>query len=132
MKNWKEPNRPVLNFGCKEFRYFLPQDVDEAKIGQVWHLIPRLKRDSNQLSNKRYNPPEPDKNQIILFRLLQMFHKKPFLISRFAPQGTSLLVRAKNKKYLDIFFRYLFLKLILKKFIKYLKKKQNSCRISIE
>lgn len=106
LKNWKEPNRPVINIGCKDFKSLLPKNVDEIKIGQVWDLIPRLKKDLGQLSNKRFNPPEPENNQIILFKLLQMFHKRPFLISRFPPQGSSLVVRAKNKKYFDIFFRY--------------------------
>ncbi|CAF1003983.1 unnamed protein product [Brachionus calyciflorus] len=105
LKNWKEPNRAVLNFGCKDFKSFLPQNINDIKVGHVWDLIPRLKRDNNQLSNKRFNPPEPETHEKTLFRLLQMFHKKPFLLSRFAPQGTSLVLRAKNKNYLDIFFR---------------------------
>ena len=92
------------NFGCKDFQSFLPKNVSTIELGQVYDLIPRLKTRVH-LSNNRYSPPEPDSNEIILFRLLNMFHNRPFLISRFPPQGTSLVVRARNAKYLDIIFR---------------------------
>ena len=34
-----------------------------------------------------------------------MFHKRPFLHSRFPPQGTAMVLRARNENYLDILFR---------------------------
>jgi hypothetical protein len=82
----------------------LPKNIDTVDLGQVYDLIPRLKTRVH-LSSNRYSPPEPDSNELILFRLLSMFHNRPFLISRFPPQGTSLVVRARNTKYLDIMFR---------------------------
>ena len=86
----------------------MPRDMTALEIGRVWDIIPRLKGRSlhGQLPNNRYNPPKPDLHEKILYRLLQMLHKRPFLLSRFGPHGTSVLVRAQNEKYLDLVFRY--------------------------
>ncbi len=107
LKQWRAPHIAQLNFGCKHFKSLLPADLD-IKVGKVWDIIPRLtgKNARGQLSNNRYYPPEPDAKEKILFRILQMVHPRPFLLSRFGPHGTSAVVRAKNSKYLDIVFRY--------------------------
>ena len=44
--------------------------------------------------------------EILIHRLLSMFHPRPFVMSRFAPQGSVACVRAFNADYLDIVFRY--------------------------
>ena len=58
------------------------------------------------LSNNRYFPPQlVDAPEILIHRLLTMFHNRPFVISRFAPQGTFACIRAINDKYIDVIFR---------------------------
>ena len=58
-------------------------------------------------SNRHY--PTPVKGRLaILYKLLSMFHPRPFLLTRFGPQGTVACVRAESKDYLDIVFRFLF------------------------
>ncbi len=53
----------------------------------------------------RYNPPEPEDNEKILYRILQMFHKRPFLLNRFGPHGTSCVLRATSESYFDVYCR---------------------------
>ena len=57
------------------------------------------------LSNNRYVPPVAQGRVAILYRLLAMFHPRPFLMTRFGPQGTIACIRAQNKDYVDIVFR---------------------------
>lgn len=106
VKKWSKPNIAQENFACKNFFSFLPiEDFDSIKLGKVWHLIPRRSSIEGHLSSNRYDPPEPEPEQFTLFRILQMFHPRPFLATRFPPQGTSLILRARNDHYLDIAFR---------------------------
>jgi hypothetical protein len=60
---------------------------EDIQLGKVWHLIPRRSPNEGHLSSNRYDPPEPEPEQFILFRILQMFHPRPFLATRFPPQG---------------------------------------------
>ena len=43
--------------------------------------------------------------QIMIHRLLAMFSARPFVYTRFGPQGSVAIVRAYNEKYVDIMFR---------------------------
>ena len=80
--------------------------MDTIELGKVWDLIPRRSSYDPHFSANRYDPPEPEQEEMIIFRLLQMFHKKPFLLTRFPPQGTSLTLRARNENFLDIIIRF--------------------------
>lgn len=44
--------------------------------------------------------------QVLIHSLLSMFHPRPFIKSRFAPQGTVACIRASNDFYYDIAFRW--------------------------
>lgn len=44
--------------------------------------------------------------QVLIHSLLSMFHPRPFIKSRFAPQGTVACIRASNDFYYDIVFRW--------------------------
>lgn len=55
--------------------------------------------------NRHYPPKLVAEAEILIHRLLSLFHPRPFVISRFAPQGSVACVRAYNDKYLDIVFR---------------------------
>ena len=45
----------TMNVGVKDFKSFLPKDLTKVEIAKVWDLIPRLKRDKTNLSNKRFS-----------------------------------------------------------------------------
>lgn len=55
--------------------------------------------------NFRYYPPDVLSENIIFHRLLSMFHQRPFIFTRFPPQGTVAVVRARHGSLLDIYFR---------------------------
>lgn len=58
------------------------------------------------LPHSRMNPPVArTEKEAILTNLLAMFHPRPFILNRFAPQGSAATLRAKNSNYLDIIFR---------------------------
>lgn len=44
--------------------------------------------------------------QVLIHSLLSMFHPRPFVKSRFAPQGAVACIRASNNFYYDIVFRW--------------------------
>ena len=50
---------------------------------------------------------------MIFHRLLSMFHVRPFILSRFPPQGTAAVVRAQCGPFLDIYFRFVFLIILI-------------------
>lgn len=54
----------------------------------------------------RYFPPNPAAGvEEILFRLLRLFHPRPFILTRFGPQGSAAVVQSSNEKYYNIRFR---------------------------
>ena len=57
-------------------------------------------------SPSRYYPPDVAHEHIIFHRLLAMFHSRPFIQSRFPPQGTVAVIRARHGRFLDIHFRF--------------------------
>ena len=44
-------------------------------------------------------------SEILLHQVLSLLHSRPFIFSRFAPQGTTATVRAYNDKYVHVVFR---------------------------
>lgn len=46
--------------------------------------------------------------KVLIHTLLSMFHSRPFIKSRFAPQGVVACVRATSDFYYDIVFRYFY------------------------
>lgn len=107
LKEWKKTFFPQINLPTKSFHGFLPKDPVSVKIGEMWDLIPVKKNDFYEnLSNNRYQPPDlNDEQEIVVFKILQMFHKNVFLNPRFPPKGISLILRAQNDEYFDILFR---------------------------
>lgn len=95
-----------LNIPAKSFASFLPTD-NILQLGDIWELIPVTSgRNSQHLANNRYHPPDLNhQSEIVLFKILQMFHKNAFLYSRFPPQGVALFLRASNDEFYDILFR---------------------------
>lgn len=54
----------------------------------------------------RYHPPVPVGKEVLVYALLSQFHPNPFVQTRFGPQGTVAVLRARNDVLLDIAFRY--------------------------
>lgn len=100
------------------------------EVGNTWWVIPsELNIFTGYLPNNRYHPPSPKGKevfvksahrrlteaclltavsiplQVLIYSLLSMFHPRPFIKSRFAPQGTVACLRASNDFYYDIVFR---------------------------
>ena len=68
----------------------------------IYHYFKFLGLD---LSSNRYSPPAVNTNHVTLQYLLRMFHPRPFLYSRFPPQGAVACIRAENEEFLEIEFR---------------------------
>ena len=66
------------------------------------HFYDRLR---GEVGSNRYFPPRVEDKNIVIQRLLSMFHPRPFLMMRFGPQGSLACVRAYNEEYIDIVFR---------------------------
>lgn len=108
LKEWTLPNTPQLNIPSKSFKSFMPKDTSNIKVGDIWTLIPLPNNGEfrEQLSNNRYQPPDLEfKEEIVVFKIIQMFHKNAFLYPRFDPRGCALYLRAVNNDYYDILFR---------------------------
>ncbi len=108
LEAWKKPNKPQLNLPVKIFGSFLPKNLDNIKIGDVWDVVP-IKTDlvDEFVPNSRYEPLELalSESEKVIFKILQMFHSNAFIYTRFAPQGAAMYLRAFNDDYLDILFR---------------------------
>lgn len=104
---WKTPNQARINVPSKSFSAFMPNEISSIKIGETWNIIPVVTNHYDEhLSNNRYHPPELKSNkEVLVFKLLQMFHKNVFLYPRFPPTGATMYLRAYNDIYLDILFR---------------------------
>lgn len=105
LRSWKSPAVPSSSFPASRFRVFLPPK-DKAEVGDAWWVIPsELNIFTGYLPNNRYHPPLPKGKEVLIHSLLSMFHARPFVKSRFAPQGTVACIRAKSDFYYDIVFR---------------------------
>lgn len=110
LQSWKTLNKEHLTVGVKQFKGFLPPNntyIDN--LCDVYHIytynsttLPDIP--SHRSSNK-YLPPQVEDELVVIHQLLTMFHPRPFLRTRFPPQGGVACVRAFNNEYLDISFR---------------------------
>lgn len=108
LKSWKKSVREWQNIGASHLKPFLPTDpYDLQTVGKVYNLItmPGSLKGST-LSSNRYLPPRlAGDPEIMIHRLLNMFHPRPFVFSRFAPQGSVAIIRAANEKLVEVTFR---------------------------
>ncbi|CAL8296274.1 unnamed protein product [Arctogadus glacialis] len=105
LRAWRAPATPSSTFSAGQFRVFLPPK-NKHEVGDTWWVIPsELNIFTGYLPNNRYNPPPPKGKEVFLHSLLSMFHPRPFIKSRFAPQGTVACLRATSDFYYDIVFR---------------------------
>lgn len=109
LKNWKFLNEEVLTLAVQHFKVFSPSEYYTEHPGEVYtvidaepHFYDRIRGD---VGSNRYFPPRLEDKNIVVHRLLSMFHPRPFLMMRFGPQGSLACVRAYNKHYIDIVFR---------------------------
>lgn len=105
LRSWKSPAVPSSSFSASQFRAFLPPK-NKVEVGDTWWVIPsELNIFTGYLPNNRYHPPAPKGKEVLIHSLLSMFHPRPFIKSRFAPQGAVACIRASNDFYYDIVFR---------------------------
>ncbi|CAL8287200.1 unnamed protein product [Lota lota] len=105
LRAWKAPATPSSTFSAGQFRVFLPPK-NKHEVGDTWWVIPsELNIFTGYLPNNRYNPPTPKGKEVFIHSLLSLFHPRPFVKSRFAPQGTVACIRASSDFYYDIVFR---------------------------
>lgn len=105
LRSWTSPAQPSSLFSAGLFRAFLPPK-NKVDVGATWWVIPsELNIFTGYLPNNRYHPPTPKGKEVLIHSLLSMFHPRPFIKSRFAPQGTLACIRASNDFYFDISFR---------------------------
>lgn len=109
LKGWTKPTVHWMNFAVRHFRGFFPNDpkflidvgqvydIIKAQPGQLWAPI--------HLPSHRYFPPKVNSDTMAVHRLLSLFHPRPFIFTRFGPQGSAACIRAYNNQYLDIVFR---------------------------
>uniref|UniRef100_A0AAR2K5A9 EF-hand domain-containing protein n=1 Tax=Pygocentrus nattereri TaxID=42514 RepID=A0AAR2K5A9_PYGNA len=105
LRSWKSPATPSSTFSAAQFRAFLPPK-GKGELGDTWWIIPsELNIFTGYLPNNRYHPPTPRGKEVLIHNLLSMFHPRPFVKSRFAPQGVVACIRAVSDFYYDIVFR---------------------------
>uniref|UniRef100_M4A024 Selenoprotein N n=1 Tax=Xiphophorus maculatus TaxID=8083 RepID=M4A024_XIPMA len=105
LRSWTHPAVPSSSFPAGHFRVFLPPK-GKTEPGDAWWVIPsELNIFTGYLPNNRYHPPTPKGKEVLIHSLLSMFHPRPFIKSRFAPQGTVACIRASSDFYYDIVFR---------------------------
>ncbi|PWA22581.1 hypothetical protein CCH79_00015134, partial [Gambusia affinis] len=105
LRSWTQPAVPSSSFPAGHFRVFLPPK-GKTQPGDAWWVIPsELNIFTGYLPNNRYHPPTPKGKEVLIHSLLSMFHPRPFIKSRFAPQGTVACIRASSDFYYDIVFR---------------------------
>lgn len=105
LRSWTSPAQPSSLFSAGQFRAFLPPK-NKVDVGSTWWVIPsELNIFTGYLPNNRYHPPTPKGKEVLIHAVLSMFHPRPFIKSRFAPQGTVACIRASSDFYYDISFR---------------------------
>lgn len=105
LRSWKRPAVPSSSFSATQFRIFLPPK-GKGEPGDTWWIIPsELNIFTGYLPNTRYHPPTPRGKEVLIHTLLSMFHPRPFIKSRFAPQGAVACIRAVGDFYYDVVFR---------------------------
>ncbi|MBN3321378.1 SELN protein, partial [Atractosteus spatula] len=105
LRTWTNPAVPTAEYSANQFRAFLPPK-NKLEVGDTWWIIPsELNFFTIYLPNNRYHPPTPRGKEVIIHTLLSMFHPRPFIKPRFAPQGSVACIRAVSQFYYDIVFR---------------------------
>ncbi|KAK1340354.1 hypothetical protein QTO34_018922 [Cnephaeus nilssonii] len=105
LRNWTTAASPSAQFAARHFRPFLPPR-GRAELGEPWWIIPsELSVFTGYLSNNRFYPPPPKGKEVIIHRLLSMFHPRPFVKTRFAPQGAVACLTAVSDFYYTVVFR---------------------------
>ncbi|GCC35642.1 hypothetical protein chiPu_0014129 [Chiloscyllium punctatum] len=105
LRNWKSAEIPSSIFSSSQFKAFLPHK-NKVELGETWWMIPsELTIFTGYLSNNRFYPPRPQGREVLIQKLLSMFHPRPFVKTRFAPQGAVACIRAVSDFYYDIVFR---------------------------
>uniref|UniRef100_A0A8B9ZYI1 Selenoprotein N n=1 Tax=Anas zonorhyncha TaxID=75864 RepID=A0A8B9ZYI1_9AVES len=105
LRNWTAPAAHKSVMLAKHFKAFLPPK-NKVDLGDPWWIIPsELNIFTGYLSNNRFYPPPPKGKEITIHRLLSMFHPRPFVKTRFAPQGSVACIQAISTFYYAIAFR---------------------------
>uniref|UniRef100_A0A8C4T3Q7 Selenoprotein N n=1 Tax=Erpetoichthys calabaricus TaxID=27687 RepID=A0A8C4T3Q7_ERPCA len=105
LREWTSPAVTSSVYSASQFRTFLPPK-NKREVGDPWWIIPsELNIFTGYLPNNRYHPPTPRGKEVLVHSLLSMFHPRPFIKTRFAPQGTVACIRASSDFYYDIVFR---------------------------
>ncbi|MEE6467442.1 hypothetical protein FKM82_007240 [Ascaphus truei] len=105
LRNWTTAELSNNVFFARQFKPFLPP-INTLDLGEPWWIIPsELNLYTGYLPNNRFYPPTPTGKEVIIHKLLSMFHPRPFIKTRFAPQGSVACVRAITDFYYDIAFR---------------------------
>uniref|UniRef100_A0A2K6FK77 Selenoprotein N n=1 Tax=Propithecus coquereli TaxID=379532 RepID=A0A2K6FK77_PROCO len=104
LRNWTTAASPSAVFAARHFQPFLPPPGQE--LGEPWWIIPsELSVFTGYLSNNRFYPPPPKGKEVIIHRLLSMFHPRPFVKTRFAPQGAVACLTAISNFHYTVLFR---------------------------
>uniref|UniRef100_K7FNJ2 EF-hand domain-containing protein n=1 Tax=Pelodiscus sinensis TaxID=13735 RepID=K7FNJ2_PELSI len=105
LRNWTAPATPVSVMSAKQFKAFLPPK-NKLELGDPWWIIPsELNIFTGYLSNNRFKPSGGKNAEILIHKLLSMFHPRPFVKTRFAPQGAVACVQAISEFYYLIALR---------------------------
>uniref|UniRef100_A0A7N4NTT8 EF-hand domain-containing protein n=1 Tax=Sarcophilus harrisii TaxID=9305 RepID=A0A7N4NTT8_SARHA len=105
LKNWTNPALSSSVFSASQFKAFLPPRND-MELGEVWWIIPDTVLTTGvYLSDNRFYPPPPKGKEVIIHKLLSMFHTRPFVKTRFGPQGTVACLTAISGSYYTVAFR---------------------------
>ncbi|KAJ6663409.1 hypothetical protein lerEdw1_009488 [Lerista edwardsae] len=105
LRNWTAPATPVSVMFAQQFKAFLPPK-HKTELADPWWVIPsELNIFTGYLPNNRFYPPAPRGKEIVIHKLLSMFHPRPFVKTRFAPQGTVACIQAVAEFYYKIAFR---------------------------
>ncbi|NWJ07937.1 SELN protein, partial [Crypturellus undulatus] len=105
LRNWTTPAAPRSVMFARQFKAFLPPK-NKQDLGDPWWIIPsELNIFTGYLSNNRFYPPPPKGKEVLIHKLLSMFHPRPFVKTRFAPQGAVACIQASSSSYYTIAFR---------------------------
>jgi len=110
LKAWTSANIESKNYAAKDFALFSPKE--EPMLGKAYRFTPfgpfstdEIELKYSMFSSNRFYPPRVSGELMILHNLLAMLHPRPFINSRFPPQGSLACVRAVSDDFLDISFR---------------------------
>lgn len=98
--SWTQANK---NSSCIRKSSLLQFWSPGKRVGDLWLLY---ESQEGELSHNRHDPPAYSGIQGVIFDLLQTFHPRPFLQTRFEPRGGYAVLRAYIGNIADIFIRY--------------------------